>query len=45
MTGIGLCRRSCAEQLHAVHARHLDVEHGEVDRLRGQPFSASAPSV
>ena len=30
-----------AQQLHAVHARHLDVEHREIDRLRGQ--SPSAP--
>ena len=38
ITGIWLCLRSWLEQLHAVHARHLDVEHGEIDRLRGQPL-------
>ena len=36
MTGMWLCRRSWLEKLHAVHARHLDVEDGEIDRLRAQ---------
>ena len=27
-----------AEQLHAVHPRHLDVEHGNIDRLGAQAF-------
>ena len=41
ITGIWLfCLRSWLEQLHAVHARHLDVEHGEIDRLRGHAPSA-----
>ena len=35
ITGIWLLLAQLAEQLHAVHARHLDVEHGEIDRLRG----------
>ncbi len=24
------------QQFHSVHARHLDVEHGEIDRLGGE---------
>ena len=36
MTGRSLCLRSRLEQLDAVHARHLDVEDGEIDRLGGQ---------
>ena len=36
MTGIVALPAQLAEQLHAVHARHLDVEHGEIDRLRRQ---------
>jgi hypothetical protein len=33
------------EQLHAVHARHLDVEDREVRRRMLQPSRAEAPSV
>ena len=34
-----------AQQLHAVHARHLDVEDGEIGRRGLKPSSAEAPSV
>ena len=34
-----------AEQLHAVHARHLDVEHRQVGGLGSSSRSASAPSL
>jgi hypothetical protein len=34
---VGLLAQA-AQQLHAVHARHLDVEDGEVRRPRGQPL-------
>jgi len=29
-----------AEKLHAVHARHLDIEHRYVDRLRAQSLQS-----
>src|SRR5262245_56674007 len=32
-----------AEQLHAVHARHLDVEHGKINRLRAHAFESLGP--
>jgi len=34
-----------AQQLHGVHARHLDVEDGEVRGLSAKPSSALAPSL
>ena len=36
MTGKSTLLAQAAEQFHPVHARHLDVEHGEVGRILGQ---------
>src|SRR6516162_230926 len=32
-----------AEQLHAVHARHLDVEHSNINRLRAEALESFGP--
>jgi len=32
-----------AEQLHAVHARHLDVEYSKIDRVRRHAFESLGP--
>ena len=36
MTGIELDLAHAPEQLHPVHARHLDVEHAQVGRIVGE---------
>ncbi len=38
MTGMSTLPPQLAEKLHAVHARHLDVEDRDIDRLGAQPL-------
>ena len=45
MTGRSVDWRSFLQQLHAVHARHLDVEDGEVGRVRRKPVERGAAVI
>ena len=44
MTGIELSLAQAAKQLHAVHPRHLDVEHAQSGGFSAKAFNAVSPS-